>query len=205
MSSKIVAKIEQINAHPVHLSTFMRYKLKISLRVETDAKKIILAQSFTITKKSTISFQSLRNLLKMISSWEGKVAWLSAWLDKNWGLFTKSQFLSLSNYFCISLYFHLSEVMSCYNGREGVKKLEILSDVIYGWSQLKFHLDIIMILILKMTLEDFFPSYWKVDDLLQFFTLMLKLVWLVKSVETLNDIMIWLGSLHYTVSLTANS
>ena len=56
--------------------------------LENDAKKIRLAQNFAIAEKSTIFWQSLWNLVKMISSRVGKNAWISAWLDKNCGFST---------------------------------------------------------------------------------------------------------------------
>ena len=78
---------------------------KKSIRSRDWCKKIRLAQSFAITQQSTISFQSLWNLLKIFSSWVGKVAWRSVWLDKNCEFFTNSQILSQYNSFCISLYY----------------------------------------------------------------------------------------------------
>ena len=73
--------------------------LLVRMYIETDAKKIGLAQNFAINKKSTFSCQSLWNLVKMTSSWVGEVAGISAWLDKNCGFFTNSQILCQSNFF----------------------------------------------------------------------------------------------------------
>ena len=51
-------------------------------------KKIGLAQNFAFTKKSAISLQSEWDLVKMINSWVGKIARISASLDKNCEFFT---------------------------------------------------------------------------------------------------------------------
>ena len=72
--------------------------------VENGAKRIRLAQNFTFTKKSTLPFRSVWNLIKMISSCVGKIARISASLDKNCKFFTDGQILSQSNFFCTSLY-----------------------------------------------------------------------------------------------------
>ena len=45
----------------------------IIFMIETDAKKSRLGQNFTITKKSSIFCQSLRNFVKMISPWQVKL------------------------------------------------------------------------------------------------------------------------------------
>ena len=62
--------------------------------LETDAKKIWLAQNFAITKKSTIFGQSLWNLVKMTSSWVDKIAEISAGSNENCRFFISSEILS---------------------------------------------------------------------------------------------------------------
>ena len=56
--------------------------------------------------KSSFLCQSLRNLAKItnFNSWVGKIAWLSAWLDKDYRIFTNGELLSQSIFLWISLY-----------------------------------------------------------------------------------------------------
>ena len=74
----------------LYLSNELQWRQKISnplvqckytYIVKTDSKKIILAQKYTNNEKSTILVQSPSNLVKMISSWLGNIAKISAKLE----------------------------------------------------------------------------------------------------------------------------
>ena len=57
------------------------YAIAIIEVLEGDNKKSSLAQNLAISKKSTISHQSMWNLAKITISWVGFVARISAWSD----------------------------------------------------------------------------------------------------------------------------
>ena len=53
-----------------------------SSEIETDEKKMRLAEKYAINEKSIIFTKLLWNLVKIINSWVGKIAWISAWLGQ---------------------------------------------------------------------------------------------------------------------------
>ena len=68
-------------------------------------KKINAAKKFSISKKSTFFNQSLYDLVKITSSWVGKIAWISTRLDENCG------FLILAKFWARQFFLHQSLVL----------------------------------------------------------------------------------------------
>ena len=86
-------------------TTPLGFNSELYFVIETGAKKIRLAQKFAITKKSIISCQFLLKVVTITSSWVGRVAWISVWLDKHCGFLLMAKFwVSIFLYFfCMSL------------------------------------------------------------------------------------------------------
>ena len=83
-----------------NLTTAMKWvSLLVGTFIKNDSKKIILAQKYTATKKSSILVQSSSNLVKMISQWVGKGATISAKSEQNCRFFISSIFFGQYNFF----------------------------------------------------------------------------------------------------------
>ena len=69
--------------------------------VETGAKKLDKPLISPLLKNPYF-FANPHEMLKMTSSWIGKISWISAWLDENCECFTNTGIWSQTNFFCTS-------------------------------------------------------------------------------------------------------